>query len=96
MINFINVMPISGKDQIKPWINQSIKNSIQKRENNYKLFKQRLISERKYKYFCNLVSSQIRIKKKYYEKIFHENKRIRTNQKLNSQILSNIFYLEFI
>ena len=64
MINFINVMPISGKDQIKPWINQSIKNSIQKRENNYKLFKQRLISERKYKFFRNLVNSQFRISKK--------------------------------
>ena len=37
---------ISSKDQIKPWINQSIKNNIVKRQNNYKLYQQGLISER--------------------------------------------------
>ena len=56
-------MNISGKDQTKPWMNRLNKNNIQKRENNYKLFKQRLISEREYKFFHKLVNSQIRITK---------------------------------
>ena len=40
---------ISSKDQIKPWINQSIKNNIVKRQNNYKLYQRGLISDREYK-----------------------------------------------
>ena len=94
MINAIPLklgLGISCKDQNKPWMNQPIKSNIQKRENNYKLFKQRLISERKYKYFCNLVSSQIRIKKKYYEIVFHENKNnLREAWKVINKVLSKM------
>ena len=70
----IKTKVISCKDQIKPWINQSIKNDILKRPNIYKLFQRRLISEREYKVFRNFVNNQIRVAKKYYEKIFHEKK----------------------
>ena len=39
---------ISSRDQIKQWINRSIKNNILKRQNNHKSYQQGLISEREY------------------------------------------------
>ena len=37
---------ISSKDQSNPWVRQSIKNNILKRQNNYKLYQRKLFSER--------------------------------------------------
>ena len=66
---------VSGRDQIEPWRNRSIKNNILKRHNNYKLYQQDLISEREYKHFCSFVNKQNRIaNKNYYEKTSNENK----------------------
>ena len=55
---------VSSKDQIIPWIYQSIKNNVVKRQNNYKLYQRGLFSERDYKYFRYFMNNQIRIAKK--------------------------------
>ena len=51
----------SSKDQIKPWLNQSIKNIILMRLNSYKLSQLKLISEREYKFF--IILSTIKLEK---------------------------------
>ena len=56
----IKTRTVCGKDLSKPWISQSAKNNRRTRQKNYKLFKQRLISEQKNEPLRNLVNSQIR------------------------------------
>ena len=71
----IKTKTVSVKDQTKPWINATIKHNILKRQNNYRLYKRNLMSEREYKSFRNLVNNQIRTaKRQYYEKLFWDNK----------------------
>ena len=40
---------ISSRDQIKPWIKQSIKNNISKRQKSFELYQYGLSSEQEYK-----------------------------------------------
>ena len=48
---------------------------MSKPQNKQSLYKQGAISDREYKNFRNVVNNQIRMaKKKYYKKIFNENK----------------------
>ena len=54
----IKTWTICTKDQNEPWINQYNKNNMLKYINNYKLYKQRIISEREYKSFRILVNCQ--------------------------------------
>ena len=86
----IKTKTISSKNQIKQWTNHSIENNIIKRQNNFKLYQQRLIPEREYKLFRNFVNNQIRIaKKKYYETFFLENKNnLRPTWKVVNKVLS--------
>ena len=62
---------VSPKSFKKPWINKNILKNIKKRQNYFKLYKERKLSKETYNRFRNYVNSQIRnSKKEYYDKLF--------------------------
>ena len=63
--------------QIKGWINQSIKNKMQKRENNYKLFNEDLFPSRITSLFGILSTAKLEFTKKNTKK--YSSTKIKTN-----------------
>lgn len=80
---------ISYKDNIKPWIDNSIKTKMKKRQLYFRLYKLNLITKREHNNFRNHVTSVIRIaKRKYYDRIFDEVKGdIRKTWKIINSVL---------
>ena len=59
---------IKKKDRDKPWISNSLKNLIKKRQRYFYLLKQGKLTSVLFKSFKNFVTNQIRLKKKMYYK----------------------------
>ena len=79
---------ISPKDNVKPWINNHVKQSIRNKESLYKLYLRKLISLREYNVMKNRVTNIIRqAKRKYYEDLFEA---LKTNMKKTWSTINNI------
>ena len=84
----IKTKTVSVKDQLKPWITNSVKTKIKKRHNYLTLLKKGLISQREYNSYRNYVNSHIRFaKKQYYHNAFQN---VKNNIKATWSIINKI------
>ena len=89
----IKTKSVSPKDQVKPWIDVSLKRDIKTRQRNFQFFKRNVISRQTYNSFRNLVNSKIRMAKcNYFTKIFSDVKNdIKKTWKIINSVLGGRF-----
>ena len=74
---------------MKPWIDNSTKAKIKKRQLYFRLYNLNLIMKREHTNFLNHMTSVIRIaKRKYYDRIFDD---LKDDIRKTQRIINNVF-----